>query len=85
MIQSWSTMKATAFDAVSVGNDVVSFDSTLEIGLGKAEREEKTKFKGKRSFPAQAKNRNVVGTLVFCRQRNWRCYGLPHRLIVLLG
>jgi hypothetical protein len=71
MIQSWSTMKATACDAVSVGNDVVSFDSTLEIGLGKAEREEKTKFKGsRRSFPAQAKNRNMVGTLVFCRQRN---------------
>jgi hypothetical protein len=53
MIQSWSTMKATACDAVSVGNDVVSFDSTLEIGLGKAEREEKTKFKdSRRSFPA---------------------------------
>jgi hypothetical protein len=60
-------MKATACDAVSVGNDVVSFNSTLEISLGKPEREEKTKFKDRRSFPAQVKNRNIVGTLVFYR------------------
>jgi hypothetical protein len=48
--------QATTLNAVSVSDDVASYDSTLLVGRGKAERERRTKLEGRKSFPAQAKN-----------------------------